>query len=72
MSETAQYRMEEAEALIKHPLLEKAFEELEKRYLDELLSGPPSDCPEPDRWRRERKGAMYAAKADMRKTGGAA
>lgn len=84
--QSAAHRASEAERLLAEPLLIKALADLEARYLDELLSGPPTDLADMDRWRRERidsintvraipqaiKAAFYAASAELTRRGGVA
>jgi hypothetical protein len=84
--QSAEHRANEAERLIKEPLLVKALAALEARYIDELLSGPPVELADPDRWRRERidsvntvraipqaiKAAFYEASAELTRRGGVA
>ncbi len=85
MSE-ARNRMDEAEVILGNDLFKKAIADLNQRYVDELLSPPPANVTDHDRWRRERieavnflrliphhiKTAMVEAKAEMRKPGSVA
>ncbi len=80
----ARNRMDDAERLMKEPLLVQALADLEKRALDRLLSEPPTDCPDPDRHRRECidtvnalraipqaiRVAMLTAEAEIKRRGG--
>lgn len=82
----ARNRMDEAEAILGNDLFQKAMASLQQRYVDELLSPPPANVADHDRWRRERieainflrliphyiKTAMVEAKAEMRKPGSVA
>jgi len=84
--QSAEHRASEAERLLAEPLLVKALADLEARYLDELLSGPPTDLADMDRWRRERidsintvraipqavRAALYTATAELKHRGGVA
>lgn len=86
MAQSAEHRANEAERLLAEPLLVKALADLEARYLDELLSGPPADLADMDRWRRERidsintvraipqaiRAAMMVAHAELTRRGGVA